>query len=318
MIYICKDDKLNLFLEEYILNFIKINANNKIIGIDFEFNRINNKRVIALCQINFSIDNNSDIFLFYPPNIKKDIFVKLLTSNIIKVLHGGESLDIPYLFDNILSINDRKDFYKNLFDTRYMCEYYNAENKIDSKCRIYDLLLNMNVINKSKYDYLMKNDKLMGNIWDIIIDVKNMSKELINYCVYDVEFLPELYNKFPKNKIYQNIIQEIACINFTLRYDKILDNLFTNISQYNLTQHPDFLYNNKYLTYNEIYIMTFGYLLTFEIFDNLYKINYFKKFIELVIKNLLYNILEDSIKLYNYNILYIKELKNNIKEIIMV
>ncbi len=318
MIYICKDEKLNSFLEEYILNFIK-SSSNKIIGIDFEFNRINDKREIALCQINFYInDNNNDIFLFYPPYIKKNIFVKLLTSDIIKILHGSESLDIPYLLDNILSIDDRQAFFKNLFDTRYMCEYYNAENNIDGKCKIYDLLLHMKVINKSKYDDLMKNDQLMGNIWNINIDVKNMSKELINYCVYDVEFLPELYNKFPKNKIYQKIIQEIACINFSLRYDNILDKLFTNISKYNLIQHPSFNFNNKLLTYNEIYIMVFGYLLTFDIFNNLYKINYFKKFIEVVIKNLLFNMLDSNIKLFHFNIEYIKELKTFIKEIILV
>ena len=35
---------------------------------------------------------------------------------------------------------------------------------------------------------------------------------------------------------------------------------------------------------------------------NLYQINYFRKFIELIIKNILYNYLDNSIKLIDFNI----------------
>lgn len=309
MIYVCKNNKLNIFLENYILDFLK-NDDNKIIGIDFEFNRIENKRQIALCQINF---NDDDIFLFYPPDIKKDIFKKLLTSNIIKVIHGGESLDIPYLFDNIININNTDElnaFFNNLYDTRYMCEYYNVSNNIDGKCKIYDLLLQMKVITKKTFDNLMKNDKLMGNIWEINIDVKNMSKELTNYSVYDVLYLPALFKSFPKTKDYK-IIQTISCIVYKMRYNGELDEAFINISKYNLDKYS---LNKSHIYYNDIYLAVYYWLLTDDFFYNLYSINYFKKYLELVIKNILYNLLNNKIKNTNYKYDYINHIEMKIKE----
>jgi hypothetical protein len=52
----------------YFKIYMKINYQ-KMIGIDFEFNNINNKREIALCQINFDTNENKNfIYLFYPPD----------------------------------------------------------------------------------------------------------------------------------------------------------------------------------------------------------------------------------------------------------
>ncbi len=327
MIYICKETKLDRFLEKYILDYIN-KKGTKIIGIDFEFNRVNNIREIALCQINFTLNSQSDIFLFYPPNIDINIFRKLLiTDNIIKILHGSESLDIPYLYDNIIGKGDRNKFCNNFFDTRYMCEYYNAENKIvNGKCKIYDLLLQMKVITNKRYEELMKNDKMMGNIWDIFIDVRKLSNELAKYSIYDVLYLPQLYLAFPKNDIYKYIIPHISNLNFNLRYEKQLDTLFTNISQYNLTKYS---FNESFnLSFNEIYIIVFGYLLTFDIFDNLYKINYFRKFIEVIVKNIIYNFLDPNIKLFIFDsindknnqkfIKFIKTITTMIKELFII
>ena len=296
MLVICKNDKTNKLLEDYIKEFISYKGY-KVIGVDFEFNRIKNKREIALCQINFMKKKKMDIFLFYPPNIKKDIFKSLLISDCIKILHGSESLDLPYLFDNIIDDNWDK-FFNNLIDTRYLCEYYNSSNNIDGRCRIYDLLLLMKVISKSKYNDLMKNDKLMGNIWEINIDVKTMSKELIKYSIYDVLFLPKLFNKFPKNEIYHNIIPQIGNIVFLLRYQDKLDKYFADVSKHNLTKYN---INNNYFTFNDIYISVFEWIMTDNFMHNLYQINYFRKFIELIIKNVLYNYLDNSIKLIDFN-----------------
>ena len=261
-----------------------------------------------------------DIFLFYPPNINKDIFKKLLISDCIKILHGSESLDLPYLCDNIITNsninNDWDKFCNNLIDTRYLCEYYNSSNNItNGKCRIYDLLLQMKVISKNKYDSLMKNDKLMGNIWEINININTMSKELIKYSIYDVLYLPKLFNKFPKNEIYHNIIPKIGNIVFFLRYQNKLDELFIDVSKHNLKK-----YINNY-NYNDIYISVFEWIMTDNIMYNLYQINYFKKFIELIIKNSLYNYLDNSIKLIeiidNPNLFkIIKIINKHIKEII--
>ena len=295
MLVICKSDKTNKLLEDYIKEFISYKGY-KLIGVDFEFNRVKNKREIALCQINFMKKDKMNIFLFYPPNIKKDIFKSLLISDCIKILHGSESLDLPYLCDNIINNNDWDKFCNNLIDTRYLCEYYNSSNNIDSRCRIYDLLLSMKVISKNKYDDLMKNDKLMGNIWEINIDVKTMSKELIKYSIYDVLYLPKLFNKFPKNEIYHKIIPEIGNIVFLLRYQDKLDKYFADVSKHNLTK-----YNINNYNYNDVYISVFEWIMTDNLMYNLYQISYFRKFIELIIKNILYNYLDKSIKLIDFN-----------------
>lgn len=313
-IHICNTIQKNKDLEKFILEFIKI-SNNKIIGIDFEFNRIKDKREVALCQINFEYNKKSDIYLFYPPNINKNIFNKLLiTKNIIKIIHGGESLDIPYLFENIIPKKDRLKFCKNLYDTRYMCEYYNNTEYIDGKCKIYDLLLQMKVINKNIYDDLIKNDKMMGNIWEIHVDVNNMSPMLVKYCVGDVLYLPALYRSFPSSDIYKNILQQITCINFILRFNGELDKLYTDISSYNLKKHTE--YN---VLYNDIYITVFNWIILDPLFDNLYKINYFKKFIEVLIKNILYHTLDNMIILYRFDFIdkkIINKIENEINKLV--
>jgi hypothetical protein len=75
----------------------------------------------------------------------------------------------------------------------------------------------------------MENDKLMGNIWDINIDINKdtfiKNKELIKYCIYDVVYLPQLFNKFkkvlPDNII--DIIIELGCKSFIIRYGVIFE-----------------------------------------------------------------------------------------------
>jgi hypothetical protein len=300
MIIIANNNKYKL-LEKYILEFINFEGN-KLFGIDFEFNsdktKGKNVRKVALCQINFVKNNKSDIFLFYPPNIKKEIFRNLLLCDCYKIIHGGESLDLPYLFDNIIENEyDRNKFCTKLIDTRYLCEYINTSINLNFKCKIYDLLLGMKVINQKKYDYLMENDKLMGNIWDIDIDINKDSfiknKELIKYCIYDVVYLPQLFNKF-KKKLPNNIIDiiiELGCKSFIIRYEKNLENLWATISKYNFDKYEDTIYN-------DIYIAVFEWIMTNNIMNNLYQINYFKKIIELVIKSTLYNKLNSKIKKY--------------------
>ncbi len=320
MIIICNNDNKNKLLEKYILEFISF-KNYKLFGIDFEFNRDNkngaNMRKIALCQINFIKNNKSDIFLFYPPNIKKDLFKQLLLCDCYKIFHGAESLDLPYLFDNIIEGKDKINFCNKLVDTRYLCEYYNSTQSTDIitnfKCKIYDLLLGMKVINKKKYDELMKNDKMMGNIWEIDIDITKdkfiKNKELIKYCVYDVVYLPQLFNKFkqllPMNII--NIIIDLGCSAFIMRYENKLDTLYTEISKYNLHKYDNY-------NYNDLYIAVFEWTMTNDMIYNLYQINYFRKYIELNIKSLLYKTIDSNISIYKDFILndllikYIKEM----------
>ena len=95
---------------KYFSIFIKLKSRNKYAGLDFEFNSSPEGKKIALFQINLESDeSNAKIFLFYPLDLNykdMDILVELLTDvNIKKILHGAESLDIPYLFKNIFESN---------------------------------------------------------------------------------------------------------------------------------------------------------------------------------------------------------------------
>jgi hypothetical protein len=116
-----------------------------------------------------------------------------------------------------------------------MCEYYNSINNIDGKCKIYELLLGLKVIDKKKYDELLINDELVGNIWDVFIDVRHLSKQVAKYSAYDVIYLPDLYKVFIKsdtNNIFKNIIPDISHVAFNLRYNNKLNEISEELSKY--------------------------------------------------------------------------------------
>ena len=332
-IHICNNNTSTKFMINYMEEYIKnAKINSYIIGIDFEFNRVNNMRRIALCQINMEIKdaNEAYIFMFYPPDLikccniftKSNIFLKLLTcTKIIKILHGSESLDIPYLFSEVLeSKKDINNFCKNMFDTKTMCEYYNTSNNlINNKCKIYELLYQMNVIDRIKYDELIDNDKKMGNIWEIKIDTTNMNNRVILYCLYDVLYLPSLLASFPQNNIYNNILPSINNYNLILRHNDI--NIpFNIVSKYNMNTIN--LANMNY-SFQDIYISVYYLLSSNNYYFNLFQINYLKKFFEIIIKNILFQklnskykniIVKDSNK--NFMFFYFK-LKKDIKNVFL-
>jgi len=302
-IYICDNqEKINLMIN-YINKFRKIN-DKKYLAIDFEFNNINNKREIALCQINLESNTQGKIFLFYPLNLDKNqmnIFKNILTDiNVIKILHGGESLDLPYLFDNILlSKKDRELFLENLYDTRYLCEYYNIQNNLIRKCKINYLLLDMKVINKKQFDFLQEEEEKMGPIYNIIIDVKNMNDLLILYTTTDVLYLPELLKKYPKNIIYNDLIPQLTNFTFYLKRINNYNEIIQKISKYNI----NFIKEDKLkIQLNKIFNMIY-YMIDSnnKVYYNFIKINHFKKTMEIMIKIILYNILIENYKVWVNN-----------------
>jgi hypothetical protein len=302
-------------IEDMILYFIYFIDNHKnnspIIGIDFEFNNINNKREIALFQINLeTIYNDPIIYLFYPPDLTKEqmnILKRLLMSNYIKkIIHGGESLDIPYLFKNIFITNEEQImFCKNLYDTKYLCEYYNLENKlIENKCKIYYLLKQMNIINKKQFEYLLKNEADMGPIYNIIIDIKKMTEELIKYSTYDVLYLPLLLSSFPDTYYYNNIIPELTHIHYILKQTDFFEKQNKKISYFN-NFFIDYEDNNIKLI--EMYDFMYYWIKENEM-EYLLNITYFKKFFQLVLKSIVYNLITE-----NYITFEKKNITNNNK-----
>ena len=213
-INVVKDKKDLDIMIKYFEKFIKANSNlNKHISLDFEFNSSNEGKKIALFQINLEMDNiDGMIFLFYPPDLNEydnKVLKSLLTDpNIKKILHGAESLDIPYLFKNIMTTNKlRKDFCNNLYDTRYICEYYHLDNKLDNrKCKIYHILKEMEVIDNNQFEMLLKNEEDMGPIYLVDIDVRNLNNNTMLYSAFDVLYLGALLKQFPNNSIYMRTL----------------------------------------------------------------------------------------------------------------
>jgi hypothetical protein len=302
------DNKENIKkMINYFKTFMKIN-DKKSVGIDFEFNRVNNERKIALFQINLESPNTKTIFMFYPPDLdKKQIKVLkqlLYTENII--IHGGESLDMPYLFSEIFIKNKNIiKFLKNVKDTKFMCESYNYENNyIEYKCKIYYLLKQMKVIDKIQFDFLLENEEKMGAIYNIFIDVKNMKKELINYCAYDVLYLPRLIKSFPNNIYYNNILPEITNIIIFAKQLNFIDNNLLLLNKFN---NFYIIYKENKIIFNNIYKLNTD-TIKFEYLDLIINSNYFKKFFQMIFKFIIYIYITNNFEYYIN-----KNVKQNIK-----
>ena len=275
--------------------------------MDCEFNTNKNSSAarsfeIALMQLNFENDKENFIYIFYPPKLDNDtnLFLKhnIFNNKYIKIiLHGGDSLDIPYLFYTFFKNNKEEiiKFANNLIDTKYLCEYYHNDKEIDAKCKIKDILLELNIINQKKMDYLVENEIKMGNISEINIDINNISDELLKYSLYDVIYLKYLFLKFKKidNYIYGELIPEMTSyvyldrrgiINITEKVDKIIYRL-------NLGKIEDFDDNLSNIFMTILYVVYDSKIM------NIFKINYFKKNIETLLKIINYNILIANYKI---------------------
>ena len=296
-------------LDEYLNKAKKYQDN--LVGIDFEFNNINNKRHIAMCQINLeNTSNDANIIFFYPKDLNSNqmkSFKRLLTTDkVTRILHGAESLDIPYLFDNILKKNSEQHLFgKNLIDTKYMCEYYHLKNNIiNERCKINYLIKQMNVMTLEQFDYLEKMEKKMGPIYNVIVDINKLNDLIILYTLTDVLYLPTLIKKFPNDIVYRKLIPEINHFNIILkRKTNNFEDLFQSISKYN-TNYLKYQ-NNEFtqiITLVEMYYNTLYFINDeFNSFPYLIEINYFKKMFEVIIKFYLYNELVNNFEVWSSN-----------------
>lgn len=288
-------NKINSMINYF--NKFKLTENKKA-SLDFEFN----KGEIALFQI--CLENKSNkgiIFIFYPPELNKNqlqVLIELLTDNdIIKILHGGESLDIPYLFNNIFVTKDlQKLFLNNLIDTKYLCDYYHKENDIiDKKCKIYHILREMDVIDDRQLKWLEDNQEAMGPIYLVHIDIHNLSDEVLMYSACDTLYLTALVEQFPDNYIYRKVLPNIVQF---LYYDK---NNNEKIKQIEQTLN---IFNNYYIKLNNenIKLIDIHQVIYFNVgdmkFTHFIDINYFRNFIEVLIKYKVYKLICCNYEVY--------------------
>jgi ribonuclease D len=193
-------------LDEFI-NDIK-NYNGKFVSIDFEYTKHN----IQLWQVCFyNKDNNNKIYVtdikLVDENNMNLIINKLLTSQkIIKIFHGAESLDFPYLLKVLKEPKLIYKFLNSTYDTRFLCEYYGKITKSDNKlCNVYAAMLYFGTISKNKYDELQKLNKDIGPIWKVNWANIGSDEKLLKYTIYDVIYLKHMfiriYNLFKKENL---------------------------------------------------------------------------------------------------------------------
>jgi hypothetical protein len=313
-IYVAKNDAKIKHMINYFNYFIEF-KNTKYIGIDLEFNKVSrNLRDVALIQLNLEIenDNNGVIFVLDPKILNKNqlnILIKLLTEQkIIKIIHGGESLDIPYLFNQLFESNKEliKNFLVNLYDTKYLCEYSHIINNMKGKCSIYYLYREYNIINNEQFNYLSNIENITGPIYLINIEIKKMSDKVLEYAVYDVLYLISLYKKLQIN----NIIPEISRNVFYFKrisnkyFDKI-DNIVKKSNNYYI------ILNNENIKLNDVYYYIIYTINIKFILDSL-SITYFKSFLELIYKYIIFVLVSKKYKIYKEKNKKVK-MKDNIE-----
>lgn len=293
-------DIFNKFIENQNKNINQIHY----IGIDFEFNKVRKtERDVALMQINIENDSNDAyIFVLYPPELTQQnhkILIKLIThKQIYKILHGAESLDVPYMFDQLLI--DKKlinEFCSNFYDTRFLCDYYHIENNIQGRCSIYYLLLEHKIITKEKFDELEKIEEKTGPIYLITINIHKLNFHVLRYSLYDVIYLPELIKKFLKMDLaYTKLVPEVTTM--INKYKRNPNNKFNKLENLVNSMNLYFIYeNNNRILLNEIWDI---YNVTIEekYLVKIQLIPYFKKFIEIIMKFVIYQNLNNHLKIY--------------------
>lgn len=231
-------ENIKNIIEKYI-DFLNKQKEKQLLALDFEFN----KGTIAMAQLNldkFKIEHQ-DIILLFDPTDKfiTNTFRKLIIhKNIWLILHGAESLDLPYLIKQLIQKpTDMVKMFKNFIDTKYLCDYILLDK--DGRCKINYFIQQENIISKEFLDEMMLNEKNMGPIYLVHVDVKNLKPSLLLYSAYDVIFLPELIRKI---KVYVPFIEiiRITQINYMMKYNLL--------KQYVETKNIIALINNSYFS----------------------------------------------------------------------
>jgi hypothetical protein len=184
----------------------------------------------------------------------------------------------------------------NLYDTKFLCEYHHYINKINLKCKIYDILFEMKIFNQEKLDNLNDIENKIGPIYNVKFNINDLNEYQIKYALYDVLFLPKLVNKFKDYSIIKNLTS--ICYYYK-RVNNDINNL--NIELNNLNNNIIIINNNKIKLIDIFYYFYYFKLVDHEIM-NYINITYFKEFIIILIKYLIYN-----------NILKYFKIKNEIK-----
>ena len=242
----------NIYFHAFILVYALESIFNRhfYIGIDYEYT---NKK-IQLAQLNFEHKEDlRGIIMVVSPNelepVMMENFIKLIICNkfIKKILHGSDSLDIPYMYEHMLGNDPSKiiKFTKTLIDTRFLCEYYklNRPTAQDGRCSIYDsdrdssAIFYFGVISEEQQQKLatLLMDELPAP-HDIVWNIHRLNRSQTQYAVYDVLYLKWFYYRiiYLGTEDEQTDLGKKAIIEF---YKKVLNEMtsFTYLEKRNIS-----------------------------------------------------------------------------------
>ena len=276
-LFLCYLFLYNLDCMHHYHNFKRKN----MIGIDFEFNF----QKIGLCQLGFyPLRKYKYVFLIDPRefnSLETDILILMVFTQkyTYKIMHGSDSLDIPYIYEELFQNNTNLiiDFTKHVIDTRFLCEYFKiSTSHNDKKCSLYFGLSFFKVISDSKYAELQNVNDKMGPIHKIKWNVHTLNAFQTKYASYDVIYLKHFVKKiyksctYPKNLTFVTHIFRLWCyekyqlINI-MTYSNEINN-FINVNQLNTKINNIFentVYNKANIKFNDfLQINNFKKLLT--------------------------------------------------------
>lgn len=291
------------------------------VGIDYEFKQ----RKIALMQINFeripskTKETFSFIWLVNPDtfdNISKDILIRYLMRNkkIFKILHGSDSLDTPYMYDELFmgDYDTIRDFASRHIDTRFLCEYYKITNNEEKKCAIYDALLFFNTINEKKYKFLNETHDEMGPVQYISWEIDKLSSFHLKYALYDVlylkHFLFDIYIMSKKNspEYFEGYHMIPRLVQFIMLERKEVTKLFPVIKTFADKMNNFFYIDQKNQKRKLIDVYTWIeeslFITDYHIkINHLTQITYIRKYIINLIKFIAYNLIAKNYTIYEKN-----------------
>lgn len=323
-------NELNIYFHAFMLEYALESLFNShfYIGIDYEYS----VKKIQLAQMNFehNVALQSMIMMVSPNELEPvmtENWINLIICNdfIKKILHGSDSLDIPYMYEHMLDNDPDKiiKFTNTLIDTRFLCEYYKS-NKLgstDSKCSIYDpepsrsAVFYFGVISEEKQQELADLLDSMPPVHDITWNIHKMPKSQVLYAQYDVIFLKYFY--------YQIIHMATLEVESDSAKKSVMD-----LYRRGLYQSTQFVYLEKrgytFLTakckeevdpVNNFMIRKPGQILKlidvykqvseklnssdpeFDV-DNISKVNYYKGPITVLVKKMVYTIISRTCRVY--------------------
>lgn len=292
---------------------------NTYMAIDYEFNT----KKIALMQIMFQIDksdaNSNSIkrfYILYPPELS-DKTIRYLKRyamsnlNILKILHGSEALDIPYIVDefyqNDLFNKSYKvvNFFMSFIDTRYLCEYLNLYHNRPNICKIYDLLLQYDIISTSTKLSLEQNEQQMGPLYELFIDINQLktNQQLITYAIHDVVYLVDVF-KILRLNIIKSRPKDYFILVDSLRHafmeKRFVSNIGDDIIKTNSMNNYFFTLSIKKTQTNSIKLVQVfdllikEYIKSYDSAKYIFNINYTKINIQNLLKLILYNTLTNK------------------------